>query len=118
MQKSRRGTSDDGTTVTAAHLWNLLISYEIRANHIYLPFDLRDKRNRSAINTEWNKILRLFTLSVNIDLDESIDRLVESWIYLQTRIIRVILEIDKFTKRKKRLRDVERNKSKYFPPSK
>ena len=66
MQKSRRGTSDDGTTVTAAHLWNLLISYEIRANHIYLPFDLRDKRNRSAINTEWNKILRLFTLSVNI----------------------------------------------------
>lgn len=68
MQKSRRGTSDDGTTVTAAHLWNLLISYEIRANHIYLPFDLRDKRNRSAINTEWNKILRLFTLSVNISI--------------------------------------------------
>lgn len=66
--KSRRGTSDDGTTVTAAHLWNLLISYEIRANHIYLPFDLRDKRNRSAINTEWNKILRLFTLSVNISI--------------------------------------------------
>lgn len=68
MQKSRRGTSDDGTTVTAAHLWNLLILYEIRANHIYLPFDLRDKRNRSAINTEWNKILRLFTLSVNISI--------------------------------------------------